>query len=450
MIDERDVLERRSAQVWSEILVDVASHVRGIVISAPPGAGKTRMVEDLSLAMVYGTGETVCVAATTVAQVADIARRIASATLADVTIYGASGASIPDGLDELGVEWTSNAKAATQALRAGRVVVCSVAKLAATGSLHDQADWLIVDEAWQVPDYVAASVTGVGRHLVLIGDSGQIPPVVRVDTSRWADAADGPHLAAPVALRARFGDEVASHRLVASRRVPTSTAAVLGPIFYPECPFGSLSPLASLQWKSARTSASGGSGGVLLDRLGSGSSLMMAQCAGGPTPVATERAVVDACVNVVREISSCGPLRVDNGGVATPIGSEGIGVVCPRVHQVAAVRAGLAHVGLGTVRVETAERWQGLEREIMVALHPASSAGESGRFGLDAGRMCVMTSRHRLACVVVADDRVEASITGAASSGRILTSGADEETRGWVSHLALIDALRERGDVIAI
>lgn len=449
MIQDRSALEKRAEAVWLDILASLASDVPAITISAPPGAGKTRMVEDLALAALFGMGSSVCIAATTVAQVAEIARRIAAGTAADVTIYGGSGYRLAPELAALGVVATTDGKAATQALADGRVVVATVAKLAAVSALDAKADLLIMDEAWQVADYSAARVAGVGQRLVLIGDSGQIAPVVRVDTSSWADAHDGPHVAFPVALRARFGDEVVAHHLVASRRVPEDTAAMIGEIFYPECPFGSLAPISSLEWE---VGGKEGVGKEVFSRLEAGASLVLAQCDAGTSRVAAEQAVLGGVVALVQEILARRPVRVESvGGVISrrALSEADIGVTCSRIYQVAAVRSALERAGLD-IRVETAERWQGLEREIMVAFHPASSAGESGRFGLDAGRMCVMSSRHRLACVIVADEDVETELAAGGGGGRILSAGVDETRRGWVANLDLIGAIRSSGGVVRL
>ena len=37
-------------------------------------------------------------------------------------------------------------------------------------------------------------------QVVLVGDPGQIAPVVRADTTRWNHHATGPHLSAPVCV----------------------------------------------------------------------------------------------------------------------------------------------------------------------------------------------------------------------------------------------------------
>src|ERR1700738_5034192 len=50
----------------------------------------------------------------------------------------------------------------------------------------------------------------------------------------------------------------------------------------------------------------------------------------------------------------------------------------------------------------TANRLQGREFDVMIMLHPLSGRRDATAFHLEAGRLCVLASRHRHACVVVA------------------------------------------------
>lgn len=70
--------------------------------------------------------------------------------------------------------------------------------------------------------------------------------------------------------------------------------------------------------------------------------------------------------------------------------------------QAAAVRAALASLGVTGVTVDTANRLQGREYDLTVVLHPLSGRPDATAFHLETGRLCVLASRHRHACVVVA------------------------------------------------
>ena len=68
--------------------------------------------------------------------------------------------------------------------------------------------------------------------------------------------------------------------------------------------------------------------------------------------------------------------------------------------QKAAVRRSLDARNLGEVVVDTANKLQGLTFEVVVAWHPLAGLLDADEFHLDPGRLCVMLTRHRQACIV--------------------------------------------------
>jgi len=52
--------------------------------------------------------------------------------------------------------------------------------------------------------------------------------------------------------------------------------------------------------------------------------------------------------------------------------------------------------------VDTANKLQGREYDVTIVLHPLSGWLDATAFHLESGRPCVLTSRHRHACIVVA------------------------------------------------
>ncbi|MET4670360.1 superfamily I DNA and/or RNA helicase [Streptomyces sp. PvR018] len=62
------------------------------------------------------------------------------------------------------------------------------------------------------------------------------------------------------------------------------------------------------------------------------------------------------------------------------------------------VRAALARTGNPVARgvaVDTANRLQGRESEVVIVVHPLSGSRDATAFHLEAGRLCVLASRHR-------------------------------------------------------
>jgi hypothetical protein len=127
-----------------------------------------------------------------------------------------------------------------------------------------------------------------------------------------------------------------------------------------------------------------------------------------------------------------------------------IGVACAHTSQVNAVRERLPQQ-CGDVLVETAHRFQGLEREIMLVHHPLSGRADADTFHLDAGILCVMMSRHRVACFMFARAGIADLLHRHAPTGdRVLGSDRDEEFEGWRSHRSILEGLRREDRVILL
>lgn len=84
-----------------------------------------------------------------------------------------------------------------------------------------------------------------------------------------------------------------------------------------------------------------------------------------------------------------------------PVTAERIAIGAAHRDQVAAIRAQLGAPG-ADITVDTANRLQGREYDVMIVLHPLSGRRDATAFHLESGRLCVLTSRHRHACIVVA------------------------------------------------
>jgi len=127
------------------------------------------------------------------------------------------------------------------------------------------------------------------------------------------------------------------------------------------------------------------------------------------------------------------------------LGVTDIGCIDPHVQSGGAVRDRLRARGLGDVMVDTPEIWQGGQRPLMVVKHPLSDGGRPDEFDLEAGRWCVMLSRHLHGCVVVARGNIE-SVLGdyLHDCGRTPSGAEDAIWRGYRAHSGVWDALKRR------
>ena len=106
------------------------------------------------------------------------------------------------------------------------------------------------------------------------------------------------------------------------------------------------------------------------------------------------------------------------------------------------LRSPLDDAGLAAVRVDTANKLQGLEFDVVVAWHPLAGLPEPDGFHLDPGRLCVMLTRHRHSCIVVGRAG-DADLLESAPQPSDAWLGHDgsPEIDGWFSHRITFDQL---------
>lgn len=122
-----------------------------------------------------------------------------------------------------------------------------------------------------------------------------------------------------------------------------------------------------------------------------------------------------------------------------------IEVACAHVAQVNTIRERLGP-DLTDVFVDTANRFQGLERPLMFMQHPLSGRADATDFHLDAGRLCVLLSRHRVACWIFGRQGISRQLRRYAPKGdRSLGILHDPEFEGWHSNMNLMCALARHG-----
>lgn len=369
---------------------------RLVVVASPPGAGKTTLLSSIASTEVQ-RGRRVLVAATTNAQCRDLANRIA-ANGTETWWLVRSGYKPVDADDGV------NVCGSTDDVPSGPVAsVATVAKLATVAiekRLAFHVDLLAIDEAWQVTDADFMTISNLAQRYLLIGDPGQIPPVVKADLTSWRAEPDGPHVPCPQALMARWSRAVKLVRLPATRRFPADTAKALAP-FYAGNGFGSVNESKAPDFWPFN----------------------------GKSLVALEvhpRYIGDVDPAMERLTARLVQWMIDKGAPA-----DQVGVVCTYVRQVAGVQAELSALGL-PANVETANRWQGLECDFIIAWHPLSGASQVTELTVDAGRLCVSVSRHRRGVIVLMRPGVRELLeTGAVTTGRMVPEGLKNYGGRW-------------------
>jgi hypothetical protein len=416
-----------------------------IIVDSPPGAGKTGVVERLAMQSVAMLGERVMITTQTNEQAFDLVRRLANGFPRFRSfLFAKESLLIP--LDVTALRNVTLVSDLAKVPPGPQVVVSNAAKWSwVQGAAAPLFALNVVDEAYQLPDYGFHQIAGLAERHAHIGDPGQIAPVIRAELERWRCDPAGPHVAAPRALLQRY-PQITSLTLPVTRRLVQDTVNLVQPAFYPGLQFEALTRERALRF---------GVPGIIpvdtpLDAVADGESIVMVElppaigCYDDPELAAE---IVWTIARVLRRR----PKITDRTGRMVDVEPAMLGVACAQVAQVSAIRERLAEIGLEDVFVETANRFQGLERPLMFVQHPLSGRADATAFHLDAGRLCVLLSRHSVGCWLFSRAGIEQQLRRYAPIGdRSLGIYEDPEYDGWRANVYLVQALRARGRIYPV
>jgi hypothetical protein len=432
----RAQIAQRVEQVHASLLRHVRDGGQLAIVKAPPGSGKTYLL--LRAVDAIAREARVAVAAQTNSQADDVCHRIARdyPELRCVR-FAASSAVRPDDLPD-SVEWVT---ASSGIPHDPCVVVGTTSKWGM--SKIDPLDMLFVDEAWQLSWANFMLLSRVAQRFVLIGDPGQIPPVVTIDTSRWETAPRPPHEPAPSVLLREDRGLALTLDLPATRRLAHDSARLVRGFYDFEFDSWAREGDRRITYRRA------GSGGVdrALDvfAAGSAATLLLPTPAGGP-PLERDDEIAGAAVETVVRLLDREP-EAEIDGDRAPVRPEDVGLCATHRVMNAAMDLKLPAALRGRVRVDTPERWQGLERKVMVVVHPLSSTLRPSAFDLETGRLCVMVSRHQAGLILVGRDHIPETLDRHLPVAEQAVGRPDAAGRGQDQNLRFWAALAEQGRV---
>lgn len=408
-----------------------------IVVPSPPGAGKTYLLEGCQALAGLHLRKNSLVVAHTNTQADDIvirtARRFPRLRMQRLISHAYE---VPPELTNL-----PNVIVSDRAQTGIHSIVATSAKLNEIGS-PPTAAFLMIDEAWQLrySDYLMLQGLA-GQHL-MIGDFGQIRALNKIPVRNWADDPLGPHLPAPKVLL--DANQALRFQLPLSRRLPTDSAELICAAFYPGMPFTGLSTPAMRQLvfrSSCKTHID-----RLLDQAAAAGSMVAITLPPSLTFV-TDAGLIGLLVDLVNRLLARRTVVLDDGK-EYPLNARHVGVVASRREQVASIRQALGALA-NDILVDTANRYQGLERPVMFALHPLSGMMRPSAFELDPGRMCVSISRHRVLCLVLSRDDIDNSLVNyIPEDDRYLGQLDDLTYDGMRAHSQIWDHLRQSNRIL--
>ena len=419
---------------------------RGVVVDSPPGAGKSTLVVRAARELV-GAGERLMIVAQTNNQVDDLVDRLAEKA-PDVTIgrlHAGDSRPAPEALRHPNV--TAADKVAD--LAELDVVISTSAKWQ---WVRTEAPWrhAIVDEAYQMRSDALLAVARLFERALFVGDPGQLDPFSVVGTDQWAGLSYDPSNSAVVTLLAH-NPQIRPHRLPVSWRLPASAAPLVSAAFYPYTPFrsgtGPADRTLTATVRPDRDGADGGAVDTAIDEAAEHGWALLELPA--RHTVRTDPQAVAAVAATVRRLLDRGLTAHSEQG-STPLAAGRIAVGTAHRDQAAAVRVALDALGVPVdptagpaVTVDTANRLQGREYDVTVILHPLSGRPDATAFHLETGRLCVLASRHRHACIVVARAGIAELLDEHPATEPVQLGVPVRFPDGWEAHHAVLARLHE-------
>ncbi|MCT2592151.1 AAA family ATPase [Streptomyces sp. N2-109] len=403
---------------------------RGIVVNSPPGAGKSTLVVRAA-GHLAAQDRPVMIIAQTNEQVDDLTDRLAE-THPQLRIgrLHKAGFTLPDrvarhenvvGGDKIGP------------LRELPVVVGTAAKWAHVKT--DPWDWAIVDEAYQMRSDAILRTAPLCEHALFVGDPGQLDPFATVETDRWAGLTWNPLLnAVDVSLAHNPG--MPTRQLPVSWRLPASAAPLVQRAFYPFYPFTS----GTREGDRLLTLGTAALGATPAD-----GTLAQAAATGWGYLELPARHTLRTDPELAAALAATADRLLQRGALANgnKVDPERIAIGTAHNDQAAAVRRALRAHGphLDGITVDTANKLQGREFDVTLVWHPLSGRADASAFHLETGRLCVLLSRHRHACVVVARAGIRDLLDRHPSTRPVHLDVPPKFPDGWRAHQLVLDHL---------
>ncbi|MFD4207274.1 AAA family ATPase [Micromonospora tulbaghiae] len=420
-------------QVIQRVLRDLRDGThRGVVVDSPPGAGKSTLVVRAAIETA-ATGDPLMIVAQTNEQVDDLIDRLGRR--APELRVGRLSATDYRPTERVTAHPAVRVAAKVADLGGPAVTIGTAAKWATV--TEGNWPWAIVDEAYQMRADALLRVAGRFERALFVGDPGQLDPFSTVETFRWTGLTWDPMQSA-VATLLRHNPELPVHRLPVSWRLPDSAAPVVSAAFYPFTGFRAGTGPAD----RALTFTEPGAGDAY------DASVEVAAATGWALhelparhTVRTDGEAAAACAELALRVLRRGAVAVSEAAPGgAPVTADRIAVGAAHRDQVAAIRSRLGAAGAG-ITVDTANRLQGREYDVTIVLHPLSGRRDATAFHLESGRLCVLASRHRHACVVVARAGIGELLDAYPSTERVHLDVPVKFPDGWEANQTVLTHL---------
>lgn len=332
------------------------------LVQSPPGAGKSTLITRVIAYLLHHSDLNVHIVTPTNNAALELAGKIVAVAGHGTAIVNGREWELPAGVLDMKDPFYVDDRG--QIVRPDRQVMVTTVHWAK--SRPPEVDLMIVDEAYQVQYGLLAEAADLSDQVLMVGDPGQIGPVVTHDVSPWRGIEDAPAARAPEVF-GRMDATVLT--LPCTYRLGQETVDVIAPL-YP-FPFRSQRPQRRIVGlpgiESIRidgTLSAREYGALLADRAAS---------------------------MIGRDLVETAD---DGASTSRTLTAWDVAVVAARNELVAETLAALSARDLDGVTVGTADSLQGGQWHAVVTIDPLASPKQVSRHAVDVGRLCVMTSRH--------------------------------------------------------
>lgn len=317
----------------------------------------------------------------------------------------------------------------------GRLIVGTLSKFGdAFAREHlEPVDLLLIDEAFQANAVHYYGVADLAERHLLMGDRGQLAPFsTAAEGHHWRGLDEDPLLTSAEVVQRNHPLSTRTHKLPITRRLDPRGVKIAR-AFYPGHEFGAAVlpgvrnlKLQNVQKKNhldAALEMAADSGWAHLEMSGLAESL-------------ADPGTIVLMVDLVKRLLERQPtVTCERAPKPRRLRESDIAVVASHNDQTNLLRVALDDAGCDEVVVNTANKLQGLTYEVVVAWHPLAGLMEVDGFHLDPGRLCVMMTRHRQACIVVGRDDNRRLVEGIPpSSEAYVGCDAMPTLDGWYAH----------------
>ncbi|MFI1815143.1 AAA domain-containing protein [Streptomyces sp. NPDC020422] len=410
---------------------------RGLVVEAPPGAGKTSLVAQAADTLSKTSGPCIVMAQTN-AQVDQLVWRFAQhpSRLRAARLTGIEH----EAPDDLQTHPRIRISTRIEDLEQTADVIVGTAMKWATVTGR-RWPWAVIDEAYQMRSDMLLRSAGLFDRTLFVGDPGQLDPFSNITTDRFAQLHHDPVSSAVAVLLANNPD-VPVHQLPVSWRLPPSAVPLISEAFY-STPFRAgtaetdrtltftVTGMRTLTDKVIEHAAR--TGWALLELPARITHHLDSEAHHAILDIA-ERLMVRGTIATCEDNPQGHLLRPDD---------IAIGTVHRRQVQHIRLLQARHYPRLHGITVDTANKLQGSERRITLVLHPLSGRRDASTFHLEAGRLCVLTSRHRHACIIVGRAGIGELLETHPSNSPTYPGPATKVPDGWEAHHTVLEHLAQ-------